>query len=1136
MKKFDVRRKRLSPVLKKILLVMKLTTFILMISMLHVSATVYSQATKLSLNLREVTIKEVLQEIESMSKFRFIYQNEEVDLNKKINASFKNEVIENILNKIFEGENIDYSITATSLILIKPDLKTGRSRQWRDNETYQPKMISGSVTDSGGQPLPGVTVVVKGTTQGTVTNSDGEYSLPNVSGNDVLVFSFVGMVTEEFSCPEGNVLNVTLQPDDLQVEEVVVTALGLKRQEKSLGYGVSKVGEEEISSASGASVLNSIQGKVAGLEMNSSQGGLGSSNRVVLRGNSSITGNNQPLYIVDGVPINNSTIEESVGVWDRKDFGSSAMDINPDDIESITVLKGPNAAALYGSRAQNGAIVITTKSKGAKDGIGVEFSTTNMFDMITEQSLPKFQNQYGQGRYVNNVATYDLINGSTSWGPKMEGQTFESWSGFQDNLKYAPHPDNVKDFFETGLRTTNTLSFSKSGANGFTRVSYTNLYAKGTLPNNDQNRHNLFIKSQVDLAQWLRLDAKANFITQRIDGGTWLGEATSNTIYGLFMLPRNVDLNELKKFNYQKTPNDPFTGTQMNPYWTTDYDELINKKNRFLGYAKLDFDISSKFSGFVRAGTDYSNHIVEERYNRGHKQLSTGRWIMNQYNTIETNLDALFTYSQRFVDLSMNANIGGNIRYEYSDKSFNQGDEVINEGFWNVQSFLTKSASYNYYKKQVNSLYGTINLGYRDYLYFDASFRNDWSSTLPKDNRSYFYPAFSLAFLANELINTEKINLLKLRLGYAKVGNDTDPYRLATTFGINPLINHNGIPLMDVAEIPGVRDLKPELTTSIESGVELKAFQNRLLLDFNYYWQSTENQILETPVSPATGYKAKLINAGEVRNSGIEIALGGVPVRGNGLEWETTFTFAKNTTEIVELSEGIENQVLSNLENLAGGIQIVAETGKNGYGKIFGKPLKVNGQYQLTTQNTFRTGVDPVELGNFNPDAVIGWLNNFSYKRFSLKFLVSGKIGGDILNATKAELSDAGVTKNTLDYREGGIVVEGVDSQGNPITANMNAQNYWAGLADYGEPWVVDATNISLKEASLAYTFKMSPNAFIRSVRFSVNAYNLLFLYRDKEARDIDPNQTWGVGNGQGYSLYNMPSASSYGFALNVKF
>ncbi|TDN96665.1 SusC/RagA family TonB-linked outer membrane protein [Sunxiuqinia elliptica] len=995
--------------------------------------------------------------------------------------------------------------------------------------------IKGTVTGAeDGMPIPGVSVVEKGTVNGTITDLQGRYTLTAPSGA-IVAFTFVGMKAQEVVLGTQAIVDIQMAPDAVDVDEVVVTALGIKREEKSLGYGVSKVDSEEIQSSAGSDVLSSMQGKVAGLELGSSQGGLGSSNRVVLRGNSSISGNNQPLYVVDGVPVNNSTVEVTTGVWDRKDFGSGSMDINPDDIENVTVLKGPNAAALYGSRAQNGAIIITTKSGKRGQGLGVELSSSNMFDVVTDQFLPKLQNKYGQGHYVDNVPSYSTTATDNSWGPAMAGQSLPSWSGFEENLTYSPQPDNIKDFFGTGFKTTNTIALTKGGENSSSRFSYTNLYGDGIVPGNVQHRHNFNIRAEFKLAEWLGVDTKVNYLNQEIEGGTWLGEGSSNAIFGLFSLPRNTVLSELKKYNFNNTPNDPFVGTQMNPYWTSLHDNMINKKDRLIGFAKLDFDITDNLSGFVRVGTDYTDNSVEERYNLGHKQNSSGQWILNQYKRRETNIDGLLSYRKQFGDLDFGANLGGNIMKNNSESTYNRGDDVISNGFWNIQNYLNKNASYNIYEKQVNSAYATLNLGFRDYLYLDASFRNDWSSTLPQENWSYFYPAVSASILINEIAKLTQINLLKIRLGYAEVGNDSDPYRLATTFGINPLLNHNGIPLMDVDGTPGVPNLKPEQTASFEFGMEFRAYNNRLFADLNYYSQSTENQLFTTRVSAATGYVNKYLNGGEVVNRGFELSLGGVPVKTGSFEWETTFTLAKNKTEIKELAEGIDTQVLADLGNIVGGVQIIAKKGKDGYGVIMGMPDKVDGEYQLGNNN-FLPGEKRVELGNFTPDATFGWLNTFSFKRFKLRTLIDGKIGGDVMNATKGALSAAGITENTLEHRETGVEVSGVNADGEQVTVEMNAQNYWGGLANYGAPWIVDATNVRLRELSLGYTFRMNPNFFIKNLSLNFNAYNLFFIYRDEDAKDIDPNQTWGTGNAQGYNLYNVPSTTSYGFTVNVKF
>lgn len=995
--------------------------------------------------------------------------------------------------------------------------------------------VRGQVIESSGLSLIGVNVVVKGTTIGTITDVNGNFEI-NIEKNQIIQFTFLGFTSKEVLVIDQKVLNIILHSSSIGMNEVVITALGIKREEKSLGYGVSKVGRDEISPATGGSVLSSLQGKVAGLDLGGSQGGLGTSSRIVLRGNSSISGNNQPLYVIDGIPMINSNVSEGAGVYDRKDFGSGALDINPDNVESITVLKGPNAAALYGSRAQNGAIIITTKSGTKDDQLGVELSSTTMFDIVGKQYLPKFQNTYGQGKYDNNVPVYDISTTSDSWGPKMDGQFLNSWSGYEDNLIYSPQNNNVKNFFRTGITSTNTIALSKGNEDVSTRFSYTNTYSKGILPGNKQKKHNLFLKSNMKLSNCLSVDAKANYITQETKGGTWLGESTSNAIYGLFMLPRNTNMNSLERYNYMDKPNDPLVGTQMNPYWITTKDEIINAKDRFIGFAKLDLKINNWFKAFARVGTDYSVNSVEERYNVGHKQLSSGKWVKNDYITQETNMDVLAMFNKNYDDISLGVNIGASVRTLKSKFTLNQGIKAISNGFWNIQNFETKSASYNIYEKEVQSLYSSVNLGYNNFLYLDASFRNDWSSTLPSDSRSYFYPAFSMSLITSELIDVDQISFMKLRLGYAQVGNDTDPYRLATTLQANTLLSHGGQALIDASEVPGVPNLKPERTSSFETGLELRALNNRVFLDVNYYNQTTKNQILETPVSMASSYKKKLLNAGKVKNSGLELMLGITPIKTDNLEWETTFTYAENTTEIIELYDGIDQQILSNIEDLAGGIQIIAEKGKNGYGNIYGKALKVDGKYLLADATSFDTNTPLKKLGNFNPEALLGWMNTVKYKRFSFKFLIDARIGGEVLNGTAAILAQAGVTENTLQYRETGVELNGITREGDALTANMNAQAYWNGLANYGEPWIADATNVRLKELSLNYNFKLNSTSMLKGLSLAFNAYNLAFIYRAKAARDIDPNQSWGVGNGQGYNLLNVPSASSYGFTAKLKF
>ncbi|MDA3893922.1 MAG: SusC/RagA family TonB-linked outer membrane protein [Salinivirgaceae bacterium] len=1003
----------------------------------------------------------------------------------------------------------------------------------------QQSAITGTVVSCEDKAtLPGVSVSIKGTSTGTITDIDGKYSLTANVG-DVVVFSFVGMLTEEIPVETISAIDVSLCQDLISLGEVVITALGISREKKSLGYSVTDVKGEEFSQNRDKNIVSSLSGKVAGVQVTQVGGGLGSSSRLVIRGNTSITGNNQPLYVIDGIPVNNSSYADNgSGIWDRKDNGSGISDINPDDIESMTVLKGPNAAALYGSRAANGAIIIVTKSGKASKGIGIEFSSSTTIDKITNSVLPKYQNEYGRG--INNV--YDLNTGM-SWGPKFDGSNQASWNSYKPTLTYSSQKDNVKDYFDMGYSTTNTVALSKGTETSSIRFSYTNLKASGIIPNNDQKRHSFNLRATTKLNDKISFDAKVNYITQEISGRTWLGNSANNVIQSLFLMPRETVTEEMKQYqNVDGTQNRPTLTHFMNPYWVNNYDINKDSRDRLIGMAKLDYKLTTSLSAFIRIGTDYSVTKTEEYNQPEHVQFPDGRLQDRSITNTESNFDFLLKYNKDLTEsLNLMVNAGGNIRYEqglsqgYLGLGYKTPEIYSITNAENIQSNDDVSS-----EKMVQSLYGSATASYRSVVYVDVTARNDWSSTLPKDNLSYFYPSATLSLILTEALSLpEAISFAKLRGGWAKVGNDTDPYSIWKNVQ-NQSYQYNGLALSDVDFIDEITGLKPEITKSLEFGLNASILDNTIYFDFTYYNSATENQIIRAQLPATTAYANRLVNGGLVRNKGIEFLIGGYPVKTKDFTWDISLNLAKNETKVEELYADLTTQTLGAVQNVAGGAKIVT-TAKGGYGDIVGYDYNTddNGNLILNDNGTFIKSSEEVLLGNVNPKLTGGLTNKFDYKNFSLKFLIDFRIGGDILAGTNSELMAYGLSEESLEGRESGFQMTGVNVDGNPVNANITAQDYYGSLAaNVTTPFIVDATNFRLRE--LALTFKL-PAKFIektifQKATFSLTGRNLFFLYRDADAKHFDPEVTYSSSNSQGVTYFDIPTPTTFGFNLNLTF
>ncbi len=1034
----------------------------------------------------------------------------------------------------------------------------------------QQSEVTGTVLDQEGQPLPGANVLEKGTSNGVQTDFDGHFSLGLTERNATLVISYIGFTTKEIVLNGQTDLNIQLEESATGLSEVVVTALGIKREKKSLGYASQELDSEEVTSAREPNLLNGISGKVAGLQITNSPSGVGGSARVSIRGDASLNINgNSPLFIVDGTPISNEIVGSSGAGTQDVDYGNGASEINPQDIESINVLKGPAAAALYGSRAANGAIIITTKKGSNKNGrLGISINSGVTIENVL--LMPDWQNEYGQG----NNGQFAFVDGSgggtsdgvdESWGPKLDAglliPQFDSprTDGTRggDLVSDAPitatpwvsHPDNTRDFFNTGFTKTNSIAISKSGDLGNIRFSYQNLDQEGIVPNTDLKRNSFSVSSGLNLTDKVTINSNINYIKSDSGNRPSISYGTESVMYLFIWYGRQLNTDSLRdywmvgqedqqQFNYNYNYHD-------NPFFNVFENTNSQDKDRVYGNVSMNYKIDDHWNLLLRTGRDFYSELRAKK-----RAFSTQRFPLGYYREDdvyfeESNTDFLLSYDKTFNEkFNINISAGGNQMRRNQDYKQTVAPELINPGIYSFNNTRRPlEVSVNNSEKRINSLYGFARFAYDDKLYLDLTGRNDWSSTLPTDNNSYFYPSATLSAITNDIFKMpEFVSFAKLRAAYAEVGNDTDPYRLAsfftneTPFGDNPVLTESRL-------IPNA-DLKPEITSSYEFGLDLRLFQSRLNLDATYYDGRTKNQIIPISTDISSGYTSKLINAGEVRNYGFEAILNIVPIRNDNFTWNSTFNFSRNRSEVTDL--GGVNYTLTERNN----VYIQAREGGSIsaiYGRGFQRVEDPNSEFfgQLIIDNNgipLRTD-DLVYQGDYAPDYSLGILNSFRYKAFDLGFLFDIRQGGIVSSFTKIIGSTSGQLKETLEGRETGIVAEGVQETSpgvfTPNTTNVDARTYNNRYyeRDNIEAAKYDASYTKLREVTLGYSL---PGRFvdrlpIAKARFSVTGRNLL-LWTDNPHFDPETAALAGGTLQPGIENMSYPSTRTFTFNLQIDF
>lgn len=991
----------------------------------------------------------------------------------------------------------------------------------------QTKTVSGTVSSAGDNaPLPGVNVVVDGTSNGTQTDFDGNYSI-NAAEGDVLVFSYLGMKSQMVTVGASNNMNVFMEEDASQLDEVVVTALGVKRQKKSLTYATQQVETEGIDEARAQqNLVNSLQGRVAGLSIQTSGNGVSGASKVVLRGNRSIAGSSQPLYVVDGVPL-----------------GGDISDLSPDDIASINVLKGANAAALYGARANNGAIIITTKS-GAEGAMAIDFNTS--LTAQTGNILFDYQNEYGQGSGgVYNPASLG------SWGPKMTGNSVENWSPnpeFSGSLPYAAQPNNVSDFMQTGFNQAYNVSVRSGTEKNKTFFGYTHEDRKGIVPGNELTRHNVNLKIDNSLIEnKLDLSARVNYIYTAIDNQLDTGEAFSNPWRHAYRLPRNIRTQDVSVFEYLDAAGnvrqnywDPGNNGGANPYWTVNKNLKDIQNNRVIGYMSLTYHLTDDLSLMVRTAADQQSSFREDfLHNDTYIIAANGNYSTNNSTALEWNSDFLLNYNKQITDnFSISANLGGNSRLARNKFVSTSNNGLNAANIFAISNAQNLTASQDISRKKVNSLYGSALASLNDNLFLDASYRSDWSSTLPVDNNRFDYYSAGLSAVVSDMVALpESISYLKLRSSYAEVGNDTNPFNLTQ---VANLVAGGFIQLGTV--LPNA-NLRPERTKSLEFGVDARFFNSRLGVDFTYYKSNSIDQLFGQQVPQGSGVSTRFINGADIQNNGVDLILTGTPISTADFSWNVTFNFNKNVSEVLELAEGLET--LSFGGDFFRRFELnVGEPWGNVYSRGFVR--NDSGQVVAAADGTPEvTSGQSVLIGNFNPDWLGGILNDFQYKNWNLSFLIDIRQGGTVGSFTNAILASDGALTKTLDGRDGSLVfgtnvfpeLTVVKADGSPNTTQVGAEQFWAKIggrnSPVGEAFVEDASNIRMREIALGYSLPQSMLAKtpFRRAKFSLVGRNLFFISNNAS---VDPEVVTNTSTAaDGFESFAPPSTRSIG--LNVK-
>lgn len=1048
-------------------------------------------------------------------------------------------------------------------------------------------------TEEDGEPVIGASVIVKGTSLGTVTDVNGRFELSGLPPSATrLLISYISLMAKEVAIAPQ--VSVTLKSDTHLLDEVVVTALGISREKKALGYTAQEVKQNALVQGKDNNLLNSLSGKIAGVRIINTQGDVGSS-RIVIRGETSIAGENQPLFIVDGIPVDNSQLNaRSSG----RDFKNAIADLNPEDIKTLTVLKGPNAAALYGARAAHGAIVITTKGGDKRQkGIGITLHSSTQVSFVA--TLPEFQNLFGQGAggrfsYVDGKGAGVNDGVDESWGPRLDIglliPQFDSPLDADGNRVATPwvsHPNNVRDYFRMGISTNSGISVARGDDKYQFRVGYNYEKQVSIVPDAGTNKTNISLNTDYHLAKWIVVGATANYIVYTAP--SLPGSATpsgSNVRSNSPMLQflwfgRQVDTNSLKA-DYTRNWNSSYYD---NPFWSASYNTQSQERHRLIGDLHAEFRLTDGLNVRFRTSTDWYNDRRKSKVKWGSAGAGSpyGSYAEDAYTVKENNTEVLATYIKQLnKNWGIDALLGFNVRNKQYENNYQAAPRLAVADLYTLTNSRDPLISSNdFYRLRQYGLYGSIQLDYRRWAFLNITGRNDWSSTLPVDNNSYFYPSVTASVLLSEAFGwrSKAVNYLKIRGGWSQVGADANPYQLATVFTSETAFNGN--PLQSSSTIGMNPNLKPEKTSSIEAGFEAAFWDNRLYLDFTYYKTDSRNQILKLATTAASGYTSQVRNAGHIRNRGYEIQLGAVPIQtSKGFRWNLDLNYGANSSKVVKLDD---EGLITSYQLYSSGIQILASVGE-AYGTLFGTSYvrDANGNVVVDANGLPKISTTNKTLGKFTPDWTGGISNTFSYRSLSLSFLIDASVGGSIFSNTNKTGKYTGVLANTLSGRnaehgglwyytdamgnnvrlsespsysvssdglyyaqvngqstrvyQDGIMVEGVTESGSKNEEVVSAEKYYHRIYSIAEANVYDASYVKLREVALSYRLPRlwTQKLHLQEASVTLTGRNLWTIY--KSVPNIDPESALTTGNAQGVEAYSLPTTRSFGVNLSVKF
>jgi TonB-linked SusC/RagA family outer membrane protein len=1130
---------------KKIFYLLNLVILLSIIPTVGKAANVAASGETVSIDIKQMQLRKAFSVLQQKGKIRLLYSEQDLALkdganllNKVVTLRVKDVPVLEALHLLLNGTGLDYKLLNDGLVVIMAT-PTGS----------KDIVINGQVTDSKNAPLPGVSVKVKGGTAASSTDPQGRFQI-RANETDVLVFSYVGFVTQEVQINNRTTINVRLAENAQALTEVIVTALGIKREAKSLGYAATTVNTNQLTEARNTNVGNSLVGKVAGLNVSTPPSGPGGSSKIRIRGQSSFGGSNTPLIVVNGVPINNDAgggangEKENFAGEGNSDTGDGLQSINPDDIESMTVLKGAAAAALYGFRAKDGAIIITTKAGKGQVGIGIEINSSFQAEQAIDYT--DFQYEYGQGENgIRNASLADARRtGLWSFGPKFDGQPMFQVDGTQK--PYQPFKDRIKSFYDTGITSMNSIAISGANDNGNFRLSFANTDANGIIPNSSFNKKLINLGLNHKITKNLSIAVNANYSNEDNQNPPVVAQQDYNINQTVYTLANSIDPKWL-----ENTYKDPITGNEIvpsrftnrsNPYWTINERHEQRKRDRLFGNMSLRYQFADWLYAQGRVGQDYFSvvHNVNRPTGTAFLPPAPSGFNGNFYQDAETfrelNIDFLIGANKKFGDFGIDATIGGN---QMDQKGQTLSTSVTNfyiRDLYTITNGQIKEPNFTYYRKKVNSFYGTVDFSFRDFLFLNVTGRNDWFSTLNPQSNSYLYPSVSSSFVFTEAFKKVLPAWLgygKLRAAYAEVGGDTDPYTNALFY----VLNNNPFGNAALGGISGTispnPNLKPLKVKETEVGLELGLFDRRVNLDIAAYRKNTVDEILNVDISNTSGFGQTKVNVGKLRNQGIEALLSVVVIRNTNLRWESAVNYTYNQSKVLELANNQQRIDVGTGEYIG---NVSQEIGK-AMGSLRGVDYRRDAQGRILTANGRFLAGDLVTYGSAVPKYTGGWLNTITYKGIRLFAQVDFKGGHKLISNSNFNFTREGLHQQSLVGREGGVIFPGFNADGTPNTIAVEAESFYS---DYrgksiATPFVYDAGFIRLRTVSLGYDLtKYFNKTFIKGLNLSGFVNNVLII--KKHVDNLDPETQYSASDLlAGLESHSLPTTRTFGLSLNVK-